>query len=357
MLFDVNPKEKVSDLYDRKKQLAALEASVKHGEKLSIVYGMRRVGKTSLIRAFLSQKEMPYVLIDARQIYMEHASVPKGALYELVSNEFLDFALRFGGETDDSLSRKYPTMFSSKEFTALLKDINEWCKERRVIYAIVFDEAQYLRFGGSVRYDLLLAWSIDNLSNIAYFLTGSEVGMLKDFLKYEDADAPLYGRFRNEIFLEKFGKRTAEDFLAKGFKETGRKVGKKEIEKAVAAVGGIVGWLTYYGHYRGVLGLSQENALKKVSDEGSKIVIKEIERLIAKSRERYLSILGAVAAGHGSWANIKRYIVAEKGAISDMRLNALLQSLVKFGIIEKTKEDTYFVMDPIVAYAVRKIAR
>ncbi|MGI0141532.1 MAG: AAA family ATPase [Candidatus Micrarchaeales archaeon] len=357
MLFDVNPKEKTSDLYDRKRELEELHSSVKRGERLSVVYGVRRIGKTSLIHTFLSQKEVPYSFIDARQIYMESSSVPPQKLYQAIFENFFNFAMKFGGETEESLSKKYPTMFSGDEMPSLLRDINDWCKGKRISYVIVFDEAQYLRFGGSVKYDVMIAWSIDNLSNVTYMLTGSEIGMLKEFLKYEDVDAPLYGRFRNEIYLEKFDKETASKFLEKGFNETGKRVSKEEINGVIAMIGGIVGWLTYYGHYRCVDGLNHEKALKKVFDEGSKIVVKEIETLISKSRARYLSILRSISEGTDTWSGIKRRAVGDAGTIPDTRLNALLQQLVKFGIVDKTGDERYSIIDPITLSAVKKMGK
>lgn len=354
MLFDLNPKERVADLYDRKKELEALSGSLK-GERLTVVYGLRRVGKTSLIHAFLNKKEMPYLLIDARKIYQEHASIPKGSLYEYISAEFVDFVEKLGLETEESLTKKYPAIFASESITSLLKGINEWCGDRKLVCVLVFDEAQYLRFGGSVKYDMLLAWSIDNLSNLSYILTGSEVGMLKEFLKYDDVEAPLYGRFRNEIVLGKFDKEMSKDFLARGFEETGKQIASDEINSAVDSIGGIVGWLTYYGYYRGVKGLNHEEALGKVFEEGSRMATKEIEGLISKSRKRYAVALKAIAAGNANWADIKMYVTVKSGVISDTRFSALLQSLVKFGIIEKTREDSYLPADPIIAHAIKNL--
>ncbi|MGI0134419.1 MAG: AAA family ATPase [Candidatus Micrarchaeaceae archaeon] len=355
MLFDLNPKERAADLYDRKSELEELSRSLKLGERLTVVYGVRRIGKTSLIHVFLSKREIPYVFIDARKIYLEHASIQKTVLYELIATEFLNFVERMGLDEEESLAKRYPSMFTSKELTSMLKDINEWCVEKKMLFAIVFDEAQYLRFGGSIKYDMLLAWSVDNLANIRYILTGSEVGMLKDFLMHEDVKAPLYGRFRNEIVLGRFDKRTAEEFLSKGFEELGRRVSKAEIDAAVLKVGGLVGWLTYYGYYRGVKGMPNDGAIGAVFDEGSKIVAGEIESLIAKSRARYLSVLKCISKERVGWAEIKRAVTHDTGVISDTRLNAVLQSLVKFGIVERAEGDAYILVDQITSYAVEKM--
>ncbi len=357
MLFDLNPKEKSKDLYDRKKELDALSESLRLGERLIVVYGIRRIGKTSLIHVFLNKKESPYVLIDAREIYSKYSSVSANALYEIISSEFISFNERFGFDSEETLMENYRQIFAKSDITALLKGINKWCNDKKLRYVIVFDEAQYLRYGGSVKYDMLIAWSIDNLVNITYILTGSEIGMLKEFLKYDDVKAPLYGRFRNEITLERFETQMSENFLIKGFEELNKRINQDDIKDAVEKIDGIAGWLTYYGYYMAVKGLTHEVALKNVFDEGSKIVINEIDGLVSKSKSRYLSILGAIVVGGNKWSEIKRYSISKNGAISDTRFNALIQSLVKFGLVEKTEDDTYAITDPIALHAIKKLVK
>jgi len=46
--------------------------------------------------------------------------------------------------------------------------------------------------------------------------TGSEVGVLREFLRLEDPEAPLYGRHRREIFLGGFTAQQALGFLKAG---------------------------------------------------------------------------------------------------------------------------------------------
>jgi len=52
----------------------------------------------------------------------------------------------------------------------------------------------------------LLAWSSDTLENVTFVVTGSEVGVLEDFLQLSDADSPLHGRARLKIKLSRFSK-------------------------------------------------------------------------------------------------------------------------------------------------------
>ncbi len=64
MLFDDRPKELRSDLFDRDNELRRLHSVV--SEPLVVITGIRRIGKTSVLRVFLNEAGIPYALIDAR---------------------------------------------------------------------------------------------------------------------------------------------------------------------------------------------------------------------------------------------------------------------------------------------------
>lgn len=350
MLFDLSPKENLPDLFGREREMGALGESIRLGERLVVIYGVRRVGKTSVLHVFLNEKKVPYILIDIRDIYFENGYVSLPVICENIINEFEGFIGKLGFETD-----KIFDAGAYESLTKTLKAINEWSKGRKLNFVIAFDEAQYLRLGGKTKYDGIIAWSMDNLSNITYILTGSEIGVLKDFLNYEDVKAPLYGRFRNEITVGRFDAERSKKFLSKGFEEQGLKVEKVELDNVVAQIDGIAGWLTYYGYFRSVKKLAYEKAMERVYAEGSKITMDEVDRLLSKSRGRYLHLLKAVAEGIDSWAEIKRYITAKAGKIPDTRLASLLDSLLKFGFIEKDG-NSYRIVDPILLHGLKKIS-
>lgn len=60
----------------------------------------------------------------------------------------------------------------------------------------------------------MLAWPSDTLENVTFVVTGSEVGVLEDFLKLSDADSPLHGRARLKIKLSRFSKEQSTDFFS-----------------------------------------------------------------------------------------------------------------------------------------------
>lgn len=267
MLFSVEPKTTRRDLYDREVELDELRNSVlRGGDKLIAVYGIRRIGKTSLVRAFLSDLLQPYVLVDVRQIYFIDGNVNVGNLVRHILNGFREFIergerlweslkdalrgiswVRVGaGGIEVRLTRRSRIDLAGGLFNA----IDEWCWRNSTRFILVFDEAQYMRFS-NVRYDGVLAWAYDNLSNITFIVTGSEVGVLRDFLRIDDPEAPLYGRYIREIYVDRFSREVSLDFLRRGFTELGINVNVGELDEVYDKLDGIVGWLTLYGYLRG----------------------------------------------------------------------------------------------------------
>ena len=47
------------------------------------------------------------------------------------------------------------------------------------------------------------------MGRVTFIVTGSEVGVLKDFLRIEDSEAPLYGRYIREVYADRFSRMPA----------------------------------------------------------------------------------------------------------------------------------------------------
>jgi len=366
MLFDIRPKSRLKDLYDREKEIDELRQSIDLGEPLIIIYGVRRVGKTSLLRASLNEFGYPYVLIDVREIFEEHSYITKNHLYEQMARFFtsnLELFEKLGYKIKDLLKHTRAFHISgisievnpsvNIDLTSIIRTFNDWAKKHNTRFIIAFDEAQYLRFSGATRYNGIFAWSYDNLENLTIIVTGSEIGVLRDFLKLDDPKAPLYGRYVREIILNKFTPEQSREFLKKGFNELGINIPDHEIDEVINKLDGIPGWLTLYGYYRGVQKLDHRKALDKVFEIGSKLVIEELEKIIAPSKQRYLAILEAITHGATKWSQIKTYVEYKtKTRIADKNFTDLLKKLVKYGIIEK-QEDQYKITDPLIVYAIK----
>ena len=246
-----------------------------------VVFGIRRIGKLSLVKVALREAGLPYVLVDVRNIYYSENMVTIPYLIRYLVDGFkkhMRWYERLGFNLKEALRRIRKIHVKNYEIeveptarislTELFSEINLWCSRHGMRFVFVFDEAQYLRFS-NVRYDGILAWAVDNLSSITFILTGSEVVVLREFLRVNDPKAPLFGRYRREIYVDRFAREQSIDFLKKGFRELNLEPDNSELEEAVETFDGLVGWLTYYGYYRAVRKLPHREAMAKVFDEGS----------------------------------------------------------------------------------------
>lgn len=365
MLFDPNPKSRKEDLFGRDKELKLLKDSLVLNERLVVVYGLRRIGKTSFVRVALRELGYPYVIVDIREVHSVYGRVSRYELYSKMAEFFtsyMKFYEKLGFRLSDLFKRVKGFRVSEvgvelgsgtrlPDINTLLRSFNMWATKNGTRFIIAFDEAQYLRFSGGIRYDEVIAWAIDNLENITIIITGSEVGVLREFLRLENPKAPLYGRYRREIVLERYSREQSLEFLEKGFKELNISVPKNELEEVVDILDGIPGWLTLYGYLRSIEGLTHRETLNKVFREGYKLISDEIEKIIAPSRDRYLGILEAVARGAKTWKQIKTYVVYKTGPITDSRFTTLLMNLVHYSLLEK-KDNEYEIADPIIKHLI-----
>lgn len=106
---------------------------------------------------------------------------------------------------------------------------------------IAIDEAQELRKITWVSFDRFFAYAYDNLRNLRFVLTGSEVGLLYRFLRIDDSTAPLYGRYIHVVRTRRLTYSEALEFLKKGLEEVGIEVPEDILSRAVEAIDGIIG--------------------------------------------------------------------------------------------------------------------
>ncbi|WP_010480088.1 AAA family ATPase [Thermococcus zilligii] len=363
MLFDLQPKTRREDLYDRENELKEFQKAVNLGENLILLLGIRRLGKSSLLNVALTESGFPYAKIDVRSLYFTHGSIPQGILAQKILGSLLSTvkphkSLLLRLEKTLSSIRGLRISGLSVEFdrksdlAEILEKINSWAENENLRAIIAFDEAQYLRLSG-IRYDGLIAYAVDTLPAITFVLTGSEVGMLQDFIGLEDPKKPLFGRYAREIVLQRFKREESVDFLRKGFGEIGIEPAEKEIEEAVERLDGIVGWLTMYGYLRGVRGLSHSGAMDELFNMAEKSIREELSSLIQNSR-RYGVILKAVAMGNTGWSTIKEYVEFKMGPVNDAKFSALLKNLLKYGYLEK-RGNEYSIPDPVVREVVKNL--
>lgn len=158
----------------REKELTLLQQD--YIGKAVMVYGKRRVGKTTLIQKALENCQYQTVYYECSKGAMQDNI--DGLVRELVRVKILPVPLNF----------------------STLQDVFIYLNALPQKIVVVIDEYPYLKKAtDSATVDSLFQNIIDNrLSNIELILSGSHIGMMKDLLQEKNA---LYGRFAVTIKL------------------------------------------------------------------------------------------------------------------------------------------------------------
>ncbi len=336
MLFDLRPKKSKKDLFDREWELEELERASRY--PLILLLGIRRIGKTSVAWCFLEGRRG--FLVDIRGV------ARRADLYERVSRgleESLGKMRRFlkgirgikiaGTEVEikwrgtDSLS-----------FSGLLTELNKLGR-----FIVILDEVQYLRQPLLSEVREMIAYTYDNLDNITLILTGSEVGMLKAFLKLDDPSSPLYGRYAYEVEVRRFTEAQSKEFLVEGFREVGKEPPMEEVEKAVGFFDGIVGWLVMFGKSY----VDGRGDFEAVAEMAIRMAANELVKLGAREK----LVLKAIARGARSWGRVKEFIEDREGTvIAKSSLSRTIRRLEKLNLIKD-----YKFLDPVYEKAALRL--
>ncbi|RLE64774.1 MAG: ATP-binding protein [Thermoprotei archaeon] len=363
MLFDPRPKDRKSELFDREKELESLSRYASLGSPIILCLGIRRIGKTSVLKVFLGESEYPSIYIDARRL--AEVGYSKQGFYRLLSEEFTRIGGRFTRVVEYLKSIKGVSVaghgvefnWRNREpsFSLILTKMDEYSRDHETTFIVAVDEAQYLRFLKGYRkidFRQIMAYSYDNLRRVKFILAGSEMGLLYRFLGFSDPSSPLYGRVRDEVVIERFSREKSIEFLERGFSETSVSVSRNLLEKVVDTLDGIPGWLTYFG-YR-FLQQGRYNVIERILNEAVNTALNEIRKLDHYS-PLYLHILRAIALGFDSWSSIKKAVEAWIGRpIQSRTLSRLLNNLVDMSIIGKAN-DIYVFLDPIYEKASKQL--
>ncbi len=359
MYFDPRPKRRREDLYDREKEIDEFKKSLKTAP-LTIVTGIRRLGKTSLILVGLSDK--PSVVVDLRGVPQSREGLYRRI--ESAMNEFFkkhkNLWQRFRKELKNITGVHVFGAGISLSWGEKRVDLVELLKSlKNYEVVLAFDEVQYLRGPIGKEFAEVLAYLYDH-SDLKLVLSGSEIGLLYDFLGVENPKAPLYGRYFREVRLERFDQFKSRDFLVKGFKQVGLQVEDEVINYACERLNGIVGWLVHFG-LKCLEKKPSMRVVEEVLDEASKLSLEEFTTFLKKhtpAERRLFEIARAIAMGRKTWSEIKEHLEStEQRTISSGTLSRSIRTLLKASFVEKIIEGRniyYKLADPVLSYALLK---
>lgn len=312
----------------RKAELEKLNVEYERGGGFVVIYGRRRVGKTTLIKEFLKGKTAFYFL----------------ATEEIESQSMKRLAGVVARQTKSSL-------FSNASFSDwldLFQAIADYKPEEKKV--LVIDEFPYLvKTNPAFPSVLQNAWDeILKDGNVMLILSGSLIGMMKKHaLSY---DSPLYGRRTAQIRLTEL---PFTDVYA---------AGNLPFENAVeqyAVTGGVPKYLEFFEGGRGFVEQLKDVVLSKSG------FLYEEPFFLLKSESmtavNYFSVIKAIADGNHKLGKIAGVLGQETSA-----LTVYLSTLSELGFIEKrtpvteknpekSRKGLYFISDNFIRFWFRYV--
>lgn len=311
---------------DRKKELEFLNKEYQKKESsLVILYGRRRIGKTSLIKEFGKNKDIIYFLATEES---EKQNIE--AFQKLVA---------------ENLKNTLLLSMQVKDWEILFKQIAENNTKNKKV--IVIDEFQYLG-KINVAFPSIFQKIWDEIlkdKNIMVILCGSLINMMESqALNY---NSPLYGRRTGQIKLKQIPFENYKEFF-------NYKITEKELIEKYALTGGVPKYIESFKEKKDIYEEIKENIMNKQSylyEEPLFLLRNEVLEVGS-----YFSIIKSIAAGNRKLGNI-----ASNLSVSPTSLSKYLQTLINLDIIErevpvtesnpeKSKKGQYKIKDNFIAF-------
>jgi hypothetical protein len=339
MYFDPRPKTKTEDLHDREKELDQFSKALSYAP-LIVVTGLRRTGKTSFVNVALGECGCPFAILDLRGLPFNpsHADIVRRleAAFRRIDRKWfsdLSEALKhLKGVSVLGSELNFEWGKAGMDLAELFSEIDSWGAKKKKKFVIAFDEIQIIR--GDKWMLRFLAHVVDSYHNVVAVLTGSEVGVLFDFLGFDQPDSPLYGRHFVQLQMQNFSASMAKEFLVSGFKQIKLEPNLGLLEYAIKRLDGVPGWLTLFGVRCRERTVCSRALVDEVASEAGKLAREEVLKIVAFSR-RYGVILNFIAkVGEASWSQIKSVIeMKEARSVTNHAVSTLIRNLVNMGVI------------------------
>ena len=307
----------------RKEELSSLqELYNKQGFKMVVLFGRRRVGKTTLINKFIEKNKCKSVSFVST---------------EMTEKELLE---RMGNDVLDSLAPKLSGKLKFDTFDSIFDFIAEESEKERIVFVI--DEYPYLAKSCPYMNSLLQKY-IDNKwkkSNLYFVLLGSLVSFMRE--EVLGASAPLHGRANLEFKINPFN-----------YKDTALFVPDYNAEEKAIVYGLTGGVAKYLEQFDSKLSLD-ENIVKLFFSRNSFFSEEQIKTVITAEKSNpvaYNSIIDAIAKGKTKYNEIQT-----STGMSD--ISFCLKNLISAEIVERreTPKPYYIISDSMISFYFKYVA-
>ena len=283
---------------DREKELETLNKEYKKDNSFVILYGRRRVGKTTLIKEFIKDKKVFYFFADKQNENLQIERF-KNQISEQFKDEFLK---KIEIKDWDTLFDYLLTKISNEKFIFIIDEFQYLCminKDFSSIFQRIYDKKLKDK-------------------NIMIILCGSLISMMySETLAYE---SPLYGRRTAQIKLQpiKF------KYYSKFFKNKSI----QDLIELYSITGGVPKYILSLDRDKSALYNIKNNIFDKnnyLYSEPKFLLQEEVNDL-----SRYFSILNAISIGHTKMSAISSYLQINAGGLSPY-----ISKLIDLDILEK----------------------
>ena len=312
----------------REKEILVLEKEYARDGGFVVIYGRRRIGKTTLIKQFIKSKTAFYFL----------------ATKEVESQSMKRFAGVIARTTGNSVLQK--AAFS--DWLDLFQAVADYKPNEKKV--LVIDEFPYLvKVNDSFPSILQNAWDeILKGSNVMLILCGSLISMMKKHaLSYE---SPLYGRRTAQMRIAPLPFTTVYE---------NQKLSFEEAAEQYSITGGVPKYMEFFSDGQPLYEQIKENVLSKngfLYEEPNFLLTDEVQ-----VPTNYFSIIKVIADGNHKLGTIAGILGLETSA-----LTPYLKTLSELGFIEKqvpvteknaekTRKGLYFISDNFLRFWFRYV--
>ena len=312
----------------REKEILDLEKEYARDGGFVVIYGRRRIGKTTLIKQFIKSKTAFYFL----------------ATKEVESQSMKRFAGVIARTTGNSVLQK--AAFS--DWLDLFQVVADYKPNEKKV--LVIDEFPYLvKVNDSFPSILQNAWDeILKDSNVMLILCGSLISMMKKHaLSYE---SPLYGRRTAQMRIAPLPFTTVYE---------NQKLSFEEAAEQYSITGGVPKYMEFFSDGQPLYEQIKENVLSKngfLYEEPNFLLTDEVQ-----VPTNYFSIIKVIADGNHKLGMIAGILGLETSA-----LTPYLKTLSELGFIEKqvpvteknaekTRKGLYFISDNFLRFWFRYV--
>ena len=312
----------------REKEILVLEKEYARDGGFVVIYGRRRIGKTTLIKQFIKSKTAFYFL----------------ATKEVESQSMKRFAGVIARTTGNSVLQK--AAFS--DWLDLFQAVADYKPNEKKV--LVIDEFPFVvKVNDSFPSILQNAWDeILKDSNVMLILCGSLISMMKKHaLSYE---SPLYGRRTAQMRIAPLPFTTVYE---------NQKLSFEEAAEQYSITGGVPKYMEFFSDGQPLYEQIKENVLSKngfLYEEPNFLLTDEVQ-----VPTNYFSIIKVIADGNHKLGTIAGILGLETSA-----LTPYLKTLSELGFIEKqvpvternaekTRKGLYFISDNFLRFWFRYV--